>query len=190
MPLIPLLSKVTVGGYRRRNGEDGLPQRHAALRQHGQHHLGSERIGTSRHDRDGGGFRQPGSLLVCINQDSRLHEFLRKEERFCVNVLQVGNLPVSRAFSSAISSVERFAHGDWQADHGIPYLADAQANLFCVREVEVPYGSHTIFIGRVFDARVRNDIRPLLYRNGGYTECMGSETLLAPLASAQVKAPT
>lgn len=132
----------------------------------------------------------PPSLLVCINQDSRLHEFLRKEERFCVNVLQVGNLPVSRAFSSAISSVERFAHGDWQADHGIPYLADAQANLFCVREVEVPYGSHTIFIGRVFDARVRNDIRPLLYRNGGYTECMGSETLLAPLASAQVKAPT
>jgi flavin reductase (DIM6/NTAB) family NADH-FMN oxidoreductase RutF len=116
----------------------------------------------------------PPSLLVCMNQDSRLHGFLRKEDRFCVNFLHVGNRDISQAFSSAMPGAERFAHGDWQTDHhGIPYLADAQANLFCAKDVELPYGSHTIFIGRVFDARVRDDVSPLLYGNGCYTECVG-----------------
>ena len=123
----------------------------------------------------------PPSLLVCINQDSRLHQFLQSETRFCVNFLHIGNLAISRAFSSAIPSAERFAHGDWQtAHHVIPYLADAQANLFCAKEVEVPYGSHTVFIARVFDARVRDDICPLLYGNGAYTECAGLDCLLSP----------
>jgi flavin reductase (DIM6/NTAB) family NADH-FMN oxidoreductase RutF len=122
----------------------------------------------------------PPSLLVCINQDSRLHAFLRSEARFCVNFLHVGNLGISRGFSSAMSSAERFAHGDWRSDrHGIPYLADAQASLFCVKEVEVPYGSHTVFIGRVFDARVRNDVCPLLYGNGAYTECTGLDLVVS-----------
>ena len=122
----------------------------------------------------------PPSLLVCINQDSRLHQFLQSESRFCVNFLHVGNRHISHVFSSSISSAERFAHGDWRADrHDVPYLADAQANIFCMKDVELPYGSHTIFIGRVFDARVRDDISPLLYGNGCYTECAGSDTLLS-----------
>jgi flavin reductase len=122
----------------------------------------------------------PPSLLVCINRDSRLHAFLQKESRFCVNFLHTGNLDISRAFSSAMGSAERFAHGDWHTDHhAVPYLTDAQANLFCQKEVEVPYGSHTVFIGRVFDARVRNEICPLLYGNGAYTECAGLDPLLS-----------
>ncbi len=122
----------------------------------------------------------PPSLLVCINQNSRLHGFLRNEPRFCVNVLHVGNLGISRVFSSAVSSAERFAHGDWRSDRqGIPYLADAQANLFCAKDLAVPYGSHTIFIGRVFDARIRDDICPLLYGNGAYTECTGLDLVVS-----------
>jgi flavin reductase (DIM6/NTAB) family NADH-FMN oxidoreductase RutF len=123
---------------------------------------------------------EPPSLLVCINRGGRLHQFLREEARFCVNVLQVGNLPVSQAFSSPMSSADRFAHGEWRTDHELPYLADAQANLFCVKEIEVPYGSHTVFIGRVFDARVREEVRPLLYGNGSYTECISADILLPP----------
>ena len=122
----------------------------------------------------------PPSLLVCINQGSRLHAFMRNEPRFCVNVLHVSNLGISRAFSRAMSSADRFAHGDWRSDrHGIPYLADAQANLFCQKEVEVPYGSHTVFIGRVFDAWVRDEICPLLYGNGAYTECAGLDLVVS-----------
>lgn len=126
----------------------------------------------------------PPSLLLCINQDSRLHGFLHDESRFCVNFLHTANIAVSRAFSSALPSAERFEHGDWQTDDGLPYLADAQANLFCSKELAVPYGSHTIFIGRIFDARVRDDICPLLYGNGAYIECAVLEAILTPREKA------
>jgi flavin reductase len=140
---------------------------------------GSERHGTTATSVTSVSL-DPPSLLVCINQGSRLHTFLRNEGRFCVNVLHVGNLGISHAFSSAMSSADRFGHGDWRSDrHGIPYLADAQANLFCEKDLEVPYGSHTIFIGKVFDVGIRDEICPLLYGNGAYTECTGLDLVVS-----------
>jgi flavin reductase len=112
----------------------------------------------------------PPSLLVCFNQASRLHDFLHSQDRFCINMLHTANLDTARIFSSNAPAAERFAIGDWQTDaDGMPYLADAQANLFCRKEQEISYGSHTIFIGRVLRAFTREDISPLVYRDGRYS---------------------
>jgi flavin reductase (DIM6/NTAB) family NADH-FMN oxidoreductase RutF len=120
---------------------------------------------------------EPPSILICFNNASRLHGFLTTEDRFCVNVLHTDNLETSKAFSSAMTGPQRFVHGDWQADEfDTPYLANAQANLFCWKEQEIAYGSHTIFIGRVMEARARTDISPLLYRDGLYASCAGLDT--------------
>jgi flavin reductase (DIM6/NTAB) family NADH-FMN oxidoreductase RutF len=111
----------------------------------------------------------PPSLLVCFNQASRLHYFLHRQGRFCINVLHTSNLAVAKVFSSNATGAERFATGDWRADaEDVPYLANAQANLFCGKEQEINYGSHTIFIGRVLQALTREDISPLVYRDGRY----------------------
>ena len=111
----------------------------------------------------------PPSLLVCFNQTSRLHDFLHSEDRFCINMLHTANLDIAKIFSSNASAAERFAIGDWQSDaDGMPYLAGAQANFFCQKEQEITYGSHTIFIGRVLRALTREDVSPLLYRDGRY----------------------
>jgi flavin reductase len=111
----------------------------------------------------------PPSVLVCFNQTSRLHDFLHSQDHFCINVLHTANLDVARAFSSNATAAERFAIGDWRMDgEGTPYLADAQANLFCQKEQEVTYGSHTIFIGRVLRALTREGVSPLVYRDGRY----------------------
>jgi flavin reductase (DIM6/NTAB) family NADH-FMN oxidoreductase RutF len=111
----------------------------------------------------------PPSVLVCFNQTSRLHGFLQKQETFCVNVLHTSNIDVAKVFSSGAASAERFAIGAWRNDaDGMPYLSDAQANLFCRKEQEVDYGTHTIFIGRVIKAMTRADISPLLYGDGHY----------------------
>ncbi len=119
---------------------------------------------------------EPPSILICFNKASRLHEFLTKEDRFCVNVLHTDNVATSKVFSSPVAGVERFTSGDWQADESAtPYLANAQANLFCQKEKEISYGSHTLFIGRVTSVRTRADISPLLYRDGFYTSCAGLE---------------
>ena len=121
----------------------------------------------------------PPSMLVCVNRDSRLHGHLEASERFCVNLLHVDNLEASRLFASPVPSAERFQCGDWQTHaSSVPYLADAQASVFCVKDKTVDYGSHTIFIGRVIDVRLREDVAPLLYQNGCYAA--DAETLPGP----------
>jgi flavin reductase len=78
---------------------------------------------------------------------------------------------VSRAFAEP-NSPERFACGRWQDDeHNIPYLVNAQAAIFSVKSKTVTCGSHAIFIGNVYDTKIREDISPLLYQNGGYGIC-------------------
>ena len=129
---------------------------------------------------------EPPSILVCINRDSRLHAFMRTQDRFCVNLLHVDNLATARLFSSPLPGPERFAGGDWQHDaFGVPFLADAQANLFCMKETQIDHGMHTIFIGRVTRARSRPDISALIYADGSYAACAALE---AP-APAQANQP-
>lgn len=115
----------------------------------------------------------PPSMLVCINRDSRLHGYLLKEDRFCVNMLHADNVEASRLFASPVSAEERFAGGDWRLDDDAraPWLANAQANVFCVKDKAIDYGSHTIFIGRVEDVVLRDGISPLIYKDGAYGLC-------------------
>lgn len=112
----------------------------------------------------------PPSILVCFNKDSRLHGHLTAVKSFCVNLLHVDNVAASRLFASPVSAEERFAGGDWRSEEDLPpYLADAQANIFCLKDKEIEYGSHTIFIGRVVRVTNRGDISPLIYCNGSYS---------------------
>ena len=113
----------------------------------------------------------PPSLLVCVNRGGRLFDLMEHCDRFCVNVLHAEHVAVSRTFAEP-NSPERFACGLWQADqHDIPYLVDAQLAVFSVKSLTVPYGSHAILIGNVYDMKIREDISPLLYQNGGYGIC-------------------
>jgi flavin reductase (DIM6/NTAB) family NADH-FMN oxidoreductase RutF/nitroreductase len=112
----------------------------------------------------------PASMLVCINHTASLHQRLQKGVRLCVNVLKTSQAPLAGAFStSKIKGAQRFANGDWQADDsGLPYLADAQANMFCTIDLAVPYGTHTIFVAKVDGVRVMERVAPLLYQDGQY----------------------
>ena len=120
----------------------------------------------------------PPSLLVCVNRTGSLHALLSESRRFCVNLLKSEQAALSDAFAGKLASEERFLHGNWAEDRdGIPYLADAQASIFCERQDAIDYGSHSIFIGRAESVHLAEDICPLLYSNGAYSRC-------APLALA------
>jgi flavin reductase (DIM6/NTAB) family NADH-FMN oxidoreductase RutF len=111
----------------------------------------------------------PPSLMMCLNQQTLLHDIMYRARRFCVNVLHRDQVALSAAFSGGVPAEQRFAHGRWQrcAD-GLPWLADAQANLFCRKAAALPYATHTIFVGRVEDVGVRDVIAPLLYQDAAY----------------------
>lgn len=112
---------------------------------------------------------QPPTLLVCINQSSSLHHPLLSEGRFCINILHADQDELARTFSR--QQIEnRFARGGWQADEaGVPFLTDAQANVFCAVEQTYRHRTHSIVIGEVYRVAVRDRVHPLLYQDGRYT---------------------
>lgn len=112
---------------------------------------------------------EPPSLLVCINQAASLHDPLLDSRIFCVNILHAWQTALAQTFGSK-DAADRFAHGDWCADtRTTPYLADAQANIFCeVADVHA-YGTHSIVIGRIYQIGVRGPVHPLVYQDGRYT---------------------
>ncbi len=112
---------------------------------------------------------EPPALLVCVNKSAATHQALSRGGRFCVNVLHATQMEVSRSFSGQLRGEDRFNAPAWRhTDDGLPYLADAQANLFCETERTVSYATHTIFIARVAAALVRTDVEPLIYQDGAY----------------------
>jgi flavin reductase len=110
----------------------------------------------------------PPSLLICVNKTAATHRALRGGGRFCVNVLRSFHSELSRAFSGKVKGEDRFRLGSWASEDGVPFLSDAQANLFCAVARVMDYETHTIFVGRVYFARVQEHVDPLIYQDGRY----------------------
>jgi flavin reductase (DIM6/NTAB) family NADH-FMN oxidoreductase RutF len=112
----------------------------------------------------------PPALLICVNNSSATHGALSRSGRFCVNMLRSFHSELSQVFSGKMKGDERFRSGNWtRAGDGLPYLADAQANLFCRVDRTLNYETHTIFLGRVYATRVEEHVDALLYQDGKYS---------------------
>ncbi|EJK88143.1 MULTISPECIES: flavin reductase family protein [Rhizobium] len=115
---------------------------------------------------------KPLSILACINNGTSIIHPLLAEGRYCINVLQKSQVEISKRFSGGVPPSERFLVGGWAEDaQGIPYLPDAQANLFCEVDQTVAYSTHQIVIGRAIASGFAERVDPLIYQNGGYVAC-------------------
>lgn len=111
----------------------------------------------------------PPSIAVCLNQQTFLHEILISSAEFVVNVLSHQQQHLSDAFSGQIEPRERFRLATWNRDEtGVLKLVDAHANIVCQRVAAVPYGTHTLFIGRVLSSSLGQSTDALLYKNATY----------------------
>jgi flavin reductase (DIM6/NTAB) family NADH-FMN oxidoreductase RutF len=111
---------------------------------------------------------EPPSLLVCINRSAAMHALMTDVSHFGVNVLHRDQEHLGRMFADRNLRELRFASGWTLNTEGPPRLADAQASLLCRRTEHHGFGTHSIFIGVVEDAIVRDDVHPLVYLNGNY----------------------
>lgn len=111
----------------------------------------------------------PPSLLACINTSSMVFPPIETRQSFCVNVLAQHHEQHGARFSNPADFEARFKHGDWKVHRDLPYLADAQAAIFCEVARKVIHGSHAIFIGNVTDVIAPAGVRdPLIYFNQRY----------------------
>jgi flavin reductase len=111
----------------------------------------------------------PPSLLLCVNKSTATHRALSRGGRFSVNVLRSYHSGLSHAFSGKFRGEDRFRLGNWrETEEGLPFLSDAQANLFCEIAHIMDYATHAIFIASVYFVRTQEDVDPLLYQDGKY----------------------
>ena len=109
----------------------------------------------------------PPSLLICINKSSRIHNSIELESKFCINLLNNKQEDLSNICSDEDMYDQRFKDENWNLD-GIPFLKNAQANIFCKVDKLTSYHTHTIVIGLVEDANYADEISTLTYVDGKY----------------------
>ena len=111
----------------------------------------------------------PPTLLVCMNQAARSHEYFVDNKTLSVNVLGAQHEQLSTAFASKLSSEERFAQGSWtELATGAPILADALVSFDCEIEDIQQVGSHSIFMCRVVAINQSEQQDSLVYFNRAY----------------------
>ena len=108
----------------------------------------------------------PQSLLVCLNRAVSIHAVVEASSCFGINVLRSVHADIAGRFADPAARERRFATGDWAMDDVAPYLRDAQVSFMCDLDQMIPFGTHSICIGRIREIRVRDDVDPLLYVDG------------------------
>jgi flavin reductase (DIM6/NTAB) family NADH-FMN oxidoreductase RutF/pimeloyl-ACP methyl ester carboxylesterase len=109
----------------------------------------------------------PPLLLVCIANNAGSAETLRSIDGFAVNVLQIGQQPVSNLFAG--KSEDRFAGTRWEiGEYGAPILPSSLGIFECKRDSLHEAGDHFILVGRVEKASFEPRRDPLLYFRGKY----------------------
>ena len=109
----------------------------------------------------------PPSLLICINKSSRIHDTIVLGSKFCINLLNSNQENLSNICSDEDMYDKRFKDKNWNLDD-IPFLQNAQANIFCKVDKLTSYHTHTIVVGLVEDANYADEISTLTYVDGEY----------------------
>jgi flavin reductase (DIM6/NTAB) family NADH-FMN oxidoreductase RutF len=114
----------------------------------------------------------PPLVLVCVDHKAQSYPVVRDRGCFAVNVLTRGQEAVSRRFASTRldNKFEGVPHRI--SDLGLPLLDEALAHIECTTVGAHVEGDHTIFVGRVERAGVREG-EPLLYYRGRYSQLHG-----------------
>ena len=113
---------------------------------------------------------EPPSMLVCVNHEASIHNIMEKEKDFCINVLKANQVQVADVCSKKEYEYERFLTGNWSLLDNIPYIIDAQSNLFCRCIDLIKHETHTIYLGEVTKVTNKDIANPLLYKDGKYLD--------------------
>ena len=110
---------------------------------------------------------EPIAISVCINKQNYTHDIIRESGRFCISIL-TEDTPMKLIGLFGFRSgreIDKFAGVKTiSASGGSPVLAEhCIGYLECNLRQEVDVGTHTLFIGELYDAKVLKKDKPLTY---------------------------
>lgn len=119
----------------------------------------------------------PPSMLISINTGASACSPISSSGKYCINLLTAEQTSLVAPFSDSTRRNERFSTDDWELRNGIPYLPAASSAIFCDVRMNIPFATHTLFIGEVDHIVCKNGSSSPL----GWLE--GQFATLKPLAS-------
>ena len=114
---------------------------------------------------------QRPSLLISVHHMSPACEAIRRNGRFCANVLSGNQSRLSDLFSGRLKpeTGDRFEAAAWHGGTtGAPIIDGAVVAFDCVLRTALFWGTHCIFIGEADHREVSEQRSPLVYANRGY----------------------
>ncbi|MEW6569472.1 MAG: flavin reductase family protein [Chloroflexota bacterium] len=112
----------------------------------------------------------PPLILVSLEKSSQTHRLISQSGVFAVSILHESQADLADRFAGRIPDhADRFEDVPYTtAETGSPIPDSCLAYLDCRLVASHPAGTHTLFIGEVASAAVRQESRPLLYFRRGY----------------------
>ncbi len=111
----------------------------------------------------------PPSVLVCVNNGASIYDALTSGENLCINILQKTQQEISNLCSSKELESKRFENDFWDIEN-IPFIKNAQSNIFCKVEETIAYHTHKIVIASVGRSQSADKFNTLMYADGGYLD--------------------
>jgi flavin reductase (DIM6/NTAB) family NADH-FMN oxidoreductase RutF len=106
--------------------------------------------------------REPKLVGVSVERDAVTHELIASGRAFAISILDREDRAIVRKFVKPVESTDdgRTLAGvaiDGAVSSGSPVLASALGYLDCQLERSIELGSHTLFVGEVVNAHLRED---------------------------------
>jgi flavin reductase (DIM6/NTAB) family NADH-FMN oxidoreductase RutF len=112
----------------------------------------------------------PPLVMVAIGHSKYTHELIEKSNAFAVNILSGQQMDLAKHFGlQSGRKANKFKNVEYEIKNtGSPILKDCLAYLDCKLYKSLTAGDHTIFIGEVLDAGVKNEKSPLIFNTKDY----------------------
>ena len=110
----------------------------------------------------------PPAMIVCINKEASIHDILKKDKRFVINVLSSKQQNLSVLCSSSEEGEPRFKDEGWVTEDEIVFNSNSVSNIICNCTGIVDHSTHSVFFSDVMEVKINNQERTLLYGSGGY----------------------
>jgi flavin reductase (DIM6/NTAB) family NADH-FMN oxidoreductase RutF len=108
----------------------------------------------------------PPLCLICVDKKAESYSSFEESKVFTVNILRDDQEQLSRKF--AVSGGDKFTGVAYRrGGNGAPILEGVIAWLECKLIAGHDGGDHTIYIGEIEEAEIR-DGKPLMFFRGGY----------------------
>ena len=110
----------------------------------------------------------PPAMIICVNKEASIHNILRKDKRFVINVLSNKQQNLSELCSSTEEGESRFKDEGWVTEDDIVFNENSISNIICNCTNVIDHSTHSVFFGDVMEVKNNNQGRALLYSAGGY----------------------